>query len=72
MSIEALFYDLDKFVVNFKPQFKQSLLEDSKPQRDRRGQMHLSEVMTILVLFHDSNYRTFKHFYLRHVCKKLR
>jgi Transposase DDE domain len=80
MSIDALFYDLDKFVVNFKPQFKQSLLEDSKPHRDRAGQMHLSEVMTILdfgelsraVLFHDSNYRTFKHFYLKHVCKKLR
>lgn len=71
MNIVALFYDLDKFVVNFKPQFKQSLLEDSKPHRDRRGQMHLSEVMTILVLFHDSGYRTFKHFYLKHVCKEL-
>jgi hypothetical protein len=71
MNIVALFYDLDKFVVNFKPQFKQSVLEDSKPHRDRRGQMHLSEVMTILVLFHGSNYRTFKHFYLEHVCKNL-
>jgi len=71
MNIVALFYDLDKFIVNFKPQFKPSLLEDSKPHRDRPGQMHLSEVMTILVLFHDSNYRTFKHFYLKHVCKKL-
>jgi Transposase DDE domain len=72
MNIVALFYDLDKFVVNFKPQFKRALLEDSKPRRNRPGQMHLSEVMTILVLFHDSNYRTFKHFYLKHVCKNLR
>ena len=29
--------------------------------------MCLSEVMTLLVLFHDSNYRTFKHFYPKHV-----
>ena len=29
--------------------------------------MYISEVMTILVLFHASNYRTFKHFYLSHV-----
>ena len=24
--------------------------------------------MTILIAFHQSNYRTFKHFYLKHVC----
>ena len=27
-----------------------------------------SEVMTILIAFHQSGYRTFKHFYLKHVC----
>jgi len=31
-------------------------------------QLHPSEVMTILVAFHQSGYRTFKHFYLKHVC----
>jgi hypothetical protein len=28
-----------------------------------------SEVMTILILFHLSGYRTFKHFYLREICR---
>jgi hypothetical protein len=75
VDIVALFYDLDKFAVGFEPQFRRHLIEevkDGKTHRDRAGQMCLGEVMTLLVLFHDSNYRTFKHFYLKHVCKNLR
>ena len=30
--------------------------------------LHPSEVMTLLIAFHESGYRTFKHFYQRHVC----
>lgn len=71
MDIDTLFYDLDKFAVAFEAHFKRHLLEDAKPHRDRPGQMHLSEVMTLLVLFHASNYRTFKHFYLDHACRHL-
>ena len=68
MDIVALFYDLDKFAIEFEPQSKRRLLEDGKDASGSPGQMCLSEIMTILVLFHDSNYRTFKHFYLKHVC----
>ena len=31
-----------------------------------------AEVMLIIILFHDSGYRCFKHFYLEKVCKQLR
>lgn len=77
MDIVALFYDLDKFAVEFEPQWRRRLLRDGKAHRHRRhrnrpSQMCLSEEMTILVLFHASNYRTFKHFYLQHVCQHLR
>jgi hypothetical protein len=71
MDIVALFYDLDKFAVGFEPQCRRHLIEDGKAHRDRPCQMCLSEIMTILVLFHDSNYRTLKHFYLKHVCVHL-
>jgi Transposase DDE domain len=71
VDIVTLFCDLDKFAVEFQPQFKVPLLEDSKAHRDRAGEMYASEIMTILVLFHASNYRTFKHFYLDYVCKHL-
>ena len=72
MDIVALFYDLDKFAMEFEPQCKRLLLGDGKPHRDRPGRMCLGEIMTILVLFHDSNHRTFKQFYLKHVCRHLR
>lgn len=68
MDIVALFYHLDKFAMIFEPLFQRHLLPDGKPHRQRKREMHLSEIMTILVLFHASNYRTFKHFYLQHVC----
>lgn len=71
MDLDTLFYDLDTFAVEFEPRWKQRLLEDGKMHRDRSGQMHLSEIMTILVLFHASNYGTFKHFYLRQVASHM-
>ena len=36
--------------------------------RGRPRRLHPSEVTTILIAFQQSNYRTFKHFYLKHVC----
>ena len=36
--------------------------------RGRPRRLHPSEVMTLVIAFHQSNYRTFKHFYLKHVC----
>lgn len=72
MDIVALFYDLDKFAIAFEQQWKRHLLPDGKKHRHRASRMHLSEIMTILVLFHASNYRTFKHFYLDFVRQHLR
>jgi hypothetical protein len=36
--------------------------------RGRPRRLHPSEVMTLVIAFHQSNYRTFKHFYLKRVC----
>lgn len=72
VDIVTLFYDLDKFAVEFEKQWRKRLLEDGKVHRNRQGVMCLGEIMTILVLFHDSNYRTFKHFYREYVRWHLR
>jgi hypothetical protein len=72
MDIVALFYDLDKFAVAFEQQWHRRLLSDGKPHRQRKCRMCLGEIMTILVLFHSSNYRTFKHFYVGYVRQHLR
>lgn len=47
-------------------------LADGKKHRNRASQMHLSEIMTIIVLFHLSRYRDFKHFYLLEIMSAMR
>ena len=46
-----------------------SLPEATPPEtRGHPRKLHPSEVMTILIAFHQSGYQTLKHFYERHVC----
>jgi len=66
MSLLELFCDVDDFVLNVEPQWKATQLQGGK-QRERAGQLCLSEVMTILIHFHQSHYRTFKAYYTEHV-----
>ena len=53
-------------MLGFAPQWKTSQLAAGK-QRERAGQLSPSEVMTILIHFHQSLYRTFKAYYTQHV-----
>jgi len=69
MNILALFCDIDDFCLLFEPLWHKQLLETR--QRHRSSTLCLSEVMTILVLFHQSSYRNFKSFYTEHVMQHL-
>ncbi len=66
MSLLELFCDVDDFMLRFRPQWKAEQLATGK-QRERAGQLCPSEVMTILIHFHQSHYRTFKAYYMEHV-----
>ncbi|AFY40620.1 transposase IS4 family protein [[Leptolyngbya] sp. PCC 7376] len=73
LSLDALFCDVDDFCPVFEPQWHQELLSSCKRYRHRSRSLSLSEVMTILIAFHQSHYRNFKHFYLlmvRHYWQK--
>ena len=59
-----LFCDVDDFCLVAEPLLQQRLLEDGQRRRNRKGRMTASEIMTILIAFHQSDCRTFKHFYL--------
>jgi hypothetical protein len=72
VSILDLFCSVDDFWQAFAPQWQQGLVAAGERQRLRAGVMHPSEVMTILVHFHQSHYRTFKAFYTEHVQVHLR
>jgi len=71
MSLLKLFCDVDDFWQVFQPKWEQQLLAEGSCQRRRETNLSMSEIMTIIILFHQSGYRNFKDFYLRHVCQHL-
>ena len=70
MTIITLFCEIDDFFLEYEAWKSTHCLPETTPieTRGRPRQLHPSEVMTLVIAFHQSNYRTFKHFYLRHVC----
>jgi hypothetical protein len=71
MDILPIFCDIDDFCLLFEPRWRDRLLADGLRQRRRATTLCLSEVMTIIVLFHSSGYRNFKTFYTMHVLKHM-
>ena len=63
LSLEDLFCSVDDFCQGFEGQWKQHLLGSGLQMRNRPRRLSLSEVMTILIAFHQSGYRTFKTYY---------
>lgn len=66
MSLLELFCDVDDFMLSFEPHWKAYQVQAGK-QRERAGDLCPSEVMSILIHFHPSHYRTFKAYYIEHV-----
>jgi hypothetical protein len=71
MSLLELFVDVDDFCKVFLPIWERSLLRDGTQRRLRKRQLTMSEIMTIVIYFHQSHYRDFKFYYTEHVCKQL-
>jgi len=69
MDILSIFCDIDDFCLLFEPCWQARLLDTR--QRHRASTLCLSEVMTIIVLFHSSGYRNFKTFYMQQVLKHM-
>jgi hypothetical protein len=70
--LTRIFCDVDDFCKSFEPAYRQKLLASGARTRNRQGRLCLSEVMTILIYFHQSRYRTFKDYYTRLVQRRLR
>ncbi|MBD2062256.1 IS982 family transposase [Funiculus sociatus GB2-A5] len=69
LSLEALFCHVDDFCRGFEPLWQQRLLGEGLQRRSRSRTLSLSEIMTILIAFHQSAYRNFKWFYTQLVCR---
>lgn len=63
MDILTVFCQVDDFCRVFEPKFNQQLLAEGKRKRIKPSKMSRSEVMTILIAFHRSGFRTLKTFY---------
>ena len=63
-SLDALFCDVDDFCLYFEPEWQKRLLSHGGIKRRRAKNLCLSEIMTILIAFHQNHYRNVKHFYL--------
>lgn len=72
MSVLELFCAVDDFCQKFEPKWHEQCITWGSRQRNRKRELALSEIMTLLILFHQSHYRTFKAFYTDYVCKHLR
>ena len=72
MSLLELFCSVDDFCQEYLLTNKSEQLPSGKRQRQRQGEMHLSELLTLMIHFHQSHYRNFKAYYTEHVCAHLR
>lgn len=72
MSLLPLFCHVDDFCQAFYPHWQAKLVTPGVKSRDRKRRLSPSEIMTLVIHFHQSHYRDFKAFYTEHVQKHLR
>lgn len=71
MNIPPIFCEIDDFCLIFESLWHRRLLQCRAIRGHKPKALALSEVMTILVLFHTSGYRGLKTFYTQYVQKHL-
>ena len=71
MSLLELFCHVDDFWQRFRPRWEREMLQSGFRQRRRLGQLSVSEVMTVMIHFHQSRYRHFKAYYTQYVQEHL-
>ena len=64
IDYDRLFCFVDDFYKGFEPWYKRSLICSGTRKRNRECKMSLSEIITILIAFHQSGMSCFKYFYL--------
>jgi hypothetical protein len=62
-DLTTLFCQVDDFWKAFKFEWEKHLIESKKSNRGPNPQLSISEMITIVILFHNSRFRDFKKFY---------
>ena len=66
-----IFCQVDDFSNRFEPIYNRHLIRSGHRTRQRPPRLALSEIMTILIHFHRTSYRSFKAYYTQHVMRHL-
>ena len=71
-SVTETYCLIDDFCRQFEPVWHRRMLQAGSKKRQRKSELSLAELMTLVVLFHQLRFRQFKSFYLNHACRYLR
>lgn len=71
-NITKIYCEIDDFCKIFVPEFNKQLISTGNKKRNKPSKLSVSEVITIMILFHSGNFRNFKHFYIEYVNKHLK
>lgn len=71
MDLTEFFCEIDDFCQDWLATFSATSFPAHGNNLPKYCRLSLSEVMTIVIHFHQSSYRTFKAYYIKHVCKYL-
>jgi hypothetical protein len=66
-SLLELYCNVDDFCLAFYPHWEAQMRSAGQQKQRWQCQLRSSEIMTILIAFHRSNYRHFKAFYTEYV-----
>ena len=70
-ALTELYCTVDNFWKLFRLEWDKHLIATGKSKRGPEPELSIAEMITIVIFFHQSNYRTFKHFY-GYVCSHLK
>ena len=64
VDYDTLYCAVDDFCKGFEPWYRQQLIGDGSKRRNRKGNLTLSENLTIIIAYHQSGMACFKFFYM--------
>ena len=64
IDFDTLFCFVDDFLKGFEPWYRKQLIGSGSIKRNRSCRLSLSEIITILIAYHQSGMACFKYFYL--------
>lgn len=71
IDFDTLFCFVDDFLKGFEPWYRKQLIGSGSIKRNRSCRLSLSEIITILIAYHQSGMACFKYFYLE-LCRNYR